>query len=125
MARRVTEGRNVQTARYGVGGPRTNAEADGELLMRVATPDGDGVSLLARATERMKLSARGYHRASRAPSPTSTARRVCVAPTSPRRLATAGSPTSGETAPSRATRRQGDGRCAGSVSVPRRRATRT
>jgi len=62
VAARVAKAREVQTARYGANGPRTNAEADGELLMRVATPDGDGVSLLAQATERMKLSARGYHR---------------------------------------------------------------
>jgi len=62
VAARVARAREVQTARYGASGPRTNAEADGELLMRVVTPDGDGVSLLAQATERMKLSARGYHR---------------------------------------------------------------
>jgi magnesium chelatase family protein len=41
---------------------RTNAEADGELLERVAAPDKDGRDLLAQAAERMKLSARGYHR---------------------------------------------------------------
>ncbi|MBM4419953.1 MAG: ATP-binding protein, partial [Chloroflexi bacterium] len=62
VAARVAAARAVQTARYGEGGPRTNAEADGELLAKVATPDGDGVNLLANATERMKLSARGYHR---------------------------------------------------------------
>ncbi|MGH6719715.1 MAG: YifB family Mg chelatase-like AAA ATPase [Alphaproteobacteria bacterium] len=62
VAARVAKARAIQTARFGEGGPRTNAEADGELLKRVATPDGDGISLLAHATERMKLSARGYHR---------------------------------------------------------------
>ena len=41
---------------------RTNAEADGELLMRVATPEEAGAALLTQATERLKLSARGYHR---------------------------------------------------------------
>ena len=41
---------------------RTNAEADGELLESVAAPDKDGRDLLAQAAERMKLSARGYHR---------------------------------------------------------------
>ena len=41
---------------------RTNAEADGELLDRVATPDAEGQALLSRAAEKMKLSARGYHR---------------------------------------------------------------
>ncbi|MGH6719713.1 MAG: hypothetical protein ACREER_10375 [Alphaproteobacteria bacterium] len=58
----VAKARAIQTAPFGEGGPRTNAEADGELLKRVATPDGDGVSLLAHATERKRLSARGCHR---------------------------------------------------------------
>ncbi|MER2519832.1 MAG: YifB family Mg chelatase-like AAA ATPase [Bdellovibrionales bacterium] len=41
---------------------RTNAEADGELLEKVAAPDQAGRVLLAEAAEKMKLSARGYHR---------------------------------------------------------------
>ncbi|MDD3288628.1 MAG: YifB family Mg chelatase-like AAA ATPase [Alphaproteobacteria bacterium] len=41
---------------------RTNAEADGELLEKVAAPDNDGRALLTKATEQLKLSARGYHR---------------------------------------------------------------
>ena len=45
--------------------PRTNAEADGKLLEAVATPDDEGRKLLAAATERMRLSARGYHRVMR------------------------------------------------------------
>ncbi len=40
----------------------TNAEADGALLEEVATPDADGRRLLTDAADRMKLSARGYHR---------------------------------------------------------------
>jgi magnesium chelatase family protein len=35
---------------------------DGELLDRIATPDPPGRELLLRATERMRLIARGYHR---------------------------------------------------------------
>ncbi len=68
VATRVARARAVQLARYeglkdGEGRAiRTNAEADGELLGRVATPDDAGQSLLAEATERMRLSARGYHR---------------------------------------------------------------
>jgi magnesium chelatase family protein len=62
VAARVARARDVQRARYGEGGPRTNAEADGDVLARVATPDGDGQALLAQAVERMRLSARGYHR---------------------------------------------------------------
>ena len=41
---------------------RTNAEADGELLEKVAGPDQAGRALLTRAAEQLKLSARGYHR---------------------------------------------------------------
>ena len=52
----------VQTERYEGHGPRTNAEADGELLDKVATPDEPGRRLLAQAAEAMRLSARGYHR---------------------------------------------------------------
>ena len=40
----------------------TNAEADGTLLEEIAAPDAEGRRLLADAAERMKLSARGYHR---------------------------------------------------------------
>ncbi|MFQ5467525.1 MAG: ATP-binding protein, partial [Kiloniellaceae bacterium] len=42
--------------------PRTNAEADGTLLEEIAAPDGDGRALLTQAAERMRLTARGYHR---------------------------------------------------------------
>ena len=41
---------------------RTNAEADGSLLEEIAAPDPDGRKLLTDAAERMRLSARGYHR---------------------------------------------------------------
>jgi magnesium chelatase family protein len=43
-------------------GLKTNAEADGALLSEIAEPDAEGRSLLALATDRLKLSARGYHR---------------------------------------------------------------
>ncbi|MDB5362391.1 MAG: family ATPase [Rhodospirillales bacterium] len=41
---------------------RTNAEADGAFLTEIADPDPDGKRLLVDAAERLKLSARGYHR---------------------------------------------------------------
>jgi magnesium chelatase family protein len=41
---------------------RSNAEADGTLLDEIAAPDPDGKRLLVDAAERLKLSARGYHR---------------------------------------------------------------
>jgi magnesium chelatase family protein len=59
---RVAKARDVQTARYGPGGPRTNAEADGEVLEAHGTPDEAGRRLLAQAAEAMRLSARGYTR---------------------------------------------------------------
>jgi magnesium chelatase family protein len=48
----------------GKGAPalRTNAEADGTLLEEIAAPEEAGRKLLHEAAERMKLTARGYHR---------------------------------------------------------------
>ena len=62
VATRVAKARAVQRERFGDDGIRTNAEAEGELLDRIATPDAAGKALLTDAAERMKLSARGYHR---------------------------------------------------------------
>ena len=62
VAARVGKARDVQRARFADAGIRTNAEAEGELLDRVATPDAAGVKLLTEAAERMRLTARGYHR---------------------------------------------------------------
>ncbi|HMT44660.1 MAG TPA: ATP-binding protein, partial [Chakrabartia sp.] len=54
--------RALQTARFAEDGVRTNAEADGAVLERVATPDEPGRKLLAQAAEAMRLTARGYTR---------------------------------------------------------------
>ena len=62
VANRVAQARSVQTKRFNGSGIRTNAEADGELLDRIATPDDPGRKLLADAAAAMRLSARGYHR---------------------------------------------------------------
>jgi magnesium chelatase family protein len=62
VAERVTAARAVQTARYDGEAARTNCEADGELLDKVATPDEPGRALLAQAAEAMRLTARGYTR---------------------------------------------------------------
>jgi magnesium chelatase family protein len=59
---RVAATRDIQTARYAEHGLRTNAEADGEVLEAVATPDEPGRRLLAQAAEAMRLTARGYTR---------------------------------------------------------------
>jgi magnesium chelatase family protein len=62
VAARVAAARAIQTARYAGEAPRTNTEADGALLDRVATPDEAGRKLLAQAAEAMRLTARGYTR---------------------------------------------------------------
>ncbi|MGQ0740763.1 MAG: YifB family Mg chelatase-like AAA ATPase [Alphaproteobacteria bacterium] len=62
VAARVVRARDVQRARYDGAGLRTNAEAEGELLDAVAKPDTAGQKLLTEAAERMRLTARGYHR---------------------------------------------------------------
>jgi magnesium chelatase family protein len=66
IAARVARARAVQARRYaGMDGPapvRTNAQADGELLELVAAPDAAGRKLVTEAAEKMRLSARGYHR---------------------------------------------------------------
>lgn len=62
VAARVAAAREVQAARYAGDGITTNAEADGAVLERVALPDSAGAALLTQAAERLRLSARGYHR---------------------------------------------------------------
>jgi magnesium chelatase family protein len=62
VAARVAFARELQRQRYAGKGIRSNAEADGQLLDEVATPEAEGRKLLASAAERFKLSARGYHR---------------------------------------------------------------
>jgi magnesium chelatase family protein len=62
VADRVARARSVQSKRYNGSGVRTNAEADGELLDKVASPDEPGRKLLGDAAAAMRLSARGFHR---------------------------------------------------------------
>lgn len=65
VAARVAAARRVQSERYaelGHADVKTNAEADGALLDTVARPDAAGIALLREASERLKLTARGYHR---------------------------------------------------------------
>jgi magnesium chelatase family protein len=66
IAHRIAAARARQRARYDALPAerriRTNAEADGELLDAVASPDPEGKKLLLAAAERLRLSARGYHR---------------------------------------------------------------
>ena len=62
VAARVATARARQTARLEGTRRRNNAELDGDLLERFATPDEAGRQLLFKAAEAMRLSARGYTR---------------------------------------------------------------
>jgi magnesium chelatase family protein len=66
VAARIAACREIQRRRYAALPEerriRANAEADGALLDEVATPEPAGKKLLTEAAERLKLSARGYHR---------------------------------------------------------------
>ncbi|MEM9031901.1 MAG: YifB family Mg chelatase-like AAA ATPase [Pseudomonadota bacterium] len=60
---RVVSARGVQAQRYAEHGrTRLNADAGGDLLSEVATPDAEGRAFLGKVAERFGLSARGYHR---------------------------------------------------------------
>ena len=61
IAGRVAGARGVQAERMN-GTKLMNGELEGEMLDRVATPDPPGQSLLRAAAEKLRLSARGYHR---------------------------------------------------------------
>ncbi len=62
VAARVGAARALQAERYRPSGLRVNAEVDGERLIAAAAPDAPGQALLVEAAERLRLSARGYHR---------------------------------------------------------------
>lgn len=63
IAARVAAARALQAERYrGVAGVQVNADASGALLEQVAAPDAAGRALIARAADRLGLTARGYHR---------------------------------------------------------------
>jgi len=63
IAARVAAARALQSKRFeGLDKVRVNADASGALLESIAPLDADGRELLARAAERMGLTARGYHR---------------------------------------------------------------
>src|SRR4051812_7766722 len=65
-ARRGAAARARQTQRFAAipahQPPRTNAQLDGQLLEQFAAAEPAGRALLTDAAERLKLSARGYHR---------------------------------------------------------------
>jgi magnesium chelatase family protein len=63
VAGRVSAARAVQAAHYAHQPEiRSNSDAEGAVLERYATPDGEGRELLLRIAEKFGLTARGYHR---------------------------------------------------------------
>ncbi len=63
VAARVAQARAAQEARYASHAAiDLNADAEGDVLEAIATPDTEARDLLLRAAERFHLSARGYHR---------------------------------------------------------------
>ena len=65
VAARVAAARSMQQARYrGIGRPdiRTNSQCSTSLIEQVARPDQSGQALLNDAAEKMRFSARAYHR---------------------------------------------------------------
>ncbi|WP_281824711.1 YifB family Mg chelatase-like AAA ATPase [Jannaschia rubra] len=63
VAARVAAARDIQSARYAdMPDVTVNADVSGDRLMEVAGTDAEGQDILLRATDRFRLSARGYHR---------------------------------------------------------------
>ena len=63
VAARVAAARALQSQRFETHPAlRVNAEAEGQILEDIATPDAAGRALLLKVAERFGLSARGYHR---------------------------------------------------------------
>lgn len=65
VARRVARARALQVdrfARLGMAAVTSNARASTALVEKVAEPDPGGLQLLRDAAEKMRFSARGYHR---------------------------------------------------------------
>lgn len=62
VAARIAGARERQSHRYAGTAARTNAEADGRVLEEAAQLDEAGQALLREAAERLKLTARSYHR---------------------------------------------------------------
>ncbi|MGO9674001.1 MAG: YifB family Mg chelatase-like AAA ATPase [Methylocella sp.] len=65
VAERVAAARAIQVRRYaelGLSGVGSNAAAPAAVIEAVAQPDAGGVALVQEASDRLRLSARGFHR---------------------------------------------------------------
>jgi magnesium chelatase family protein len=65
VAARVMQAREIQRARYaalGLPGIATNSAAPAQVIETAARPDAGGEKLIREAADRMRLTARGFHR---------------------------------------------------------------
>ncbi len=63
MAARVATARDIQLMRFeGQANMTVNADAEGDMLEEIASPDSEARALLTKVADRFHLSARGYHR---------------------------------------------------------------
>mgnify|MGYP001951383065 FL=1 len=63
MAARVAAARDIQQTRFeGQSDMTVNADAEGDMLEEIASPDSEARALLTKVADRFHLSARGYHR---------------------------------------------------------------
>jgi magnesium chelatase family protein len=65
VAERVAAARAIQVRRYaglGLSGVGSNAAAPAAVIETVAQPDAGGLALIQEASDRLRLSARGFHR---------------------------------------------------------------
>ena len=63
IAARVAAARQIQARRFQNHEKlRVNADASGAILDQIATPDEEGRALIVKASEKLGLTARGYHR---------------------------------------------------------------
>ena len=62
VAKRVAQARQRQVERYQNSSIKLNSEVSGQYLEEIAPLDEDSRQLLSQASDKLKLSARGYHR---------------------------------------------------------------
>lgn len=63
VAARVAAARDIQSTRFAdQPGMTVNADAEGDMLEEIASPDSEARALLTKVADRFHLSARGYHR---------------------------------------------------------------
>jgi len=62
IAARVAAARQIQRKRYAHLGITTNAQAEGDMLIKIAAPAAEAMDFLGQVARKFHLSARAYHR---------------------------------------------------------------